>query len=129
MPNPTLGTKGAQLDLIVKQGATLGPNTTTLLDGVGDPIDLTGCTVRAQIRKTPDAATIACTAVCTLVTPASGIFSWSFTAAETTALTCSTVDENEAASLYYWDMELLKADSTVVPLLYGDVRVFREITK
>jgi len=129
MPTPSLGTKGAQLDLLVKQGATLGPNATTLLDGTGSPIDITGCTVRAQIRLTPDAVTAAATAVCTLVTPAAGTFTWSFTAAETTALTCSVVDENEPESLYYWDMELLKADSTVVPLLFGDVRVFREITK
>ncbi len=129
MPNPSIGTKGAALDLLIRQGATVGPNSCTLKDGTGDPIDITGATVRAQIRLTPDAVTAAATAVCTLVTPAAGVFTWHFTAAETTALTCSVIDENEPESLYYWDMELLKADATVVPLLYGDVRVFREITK
>lgn len=129
MTTPTIGTKGARLDLLVRQGATLGPNSTTLRDGAGDPIDITGATLRAQIRITPDAVTAAATAVCTITNAAGGVFTWEFSAAETTALTCSVVDENEPESLYYWDLEMLKADTTVVPLLYGDVRVFREITK
>lgn len=129
MPNPTIGTKGAALDLIIRQGATLGPNSTTIKDGSGTPIDITGATVRAQIRLLPSSVTAAATATCTLVTPASGLFTWTFSDTDTAALTCSDVDENEPESLYYWDMEIEYASGVIVPLLYGDVRVFREITK
>lgn len=129
MPNPTVGTKGAALDLIIRQGATLGPNSTTIKDGSGTPIDITGATIRAQIRLLPSSVTAAATATCTIVTPAAGLFTWTFSDTETAAMTCSVIDENEATSLYYWDMEIEYASGVVVPLLYGDVRVFREVTK
>jgi len=40
MTNPVIGTKGAALDLLIRQGATVGPNSTTLKDGTGTPINL-----------------------------------------------------------------------------------------
>ena len=128
MTNPVIGTKGAALDLLVRQGATVGPHTVTYQeDGVA--VDITGATVSAKIRLLPSSVSAAATATCALVTPASGIFTFTFSATDTAALTCSDVDENEATSLYYWDLEILFSGGRVVPLLYGDVRVFREITK
>lgn len=128
MTNPVIGTKGAALDLLIRQGATVGPHTVTYTeDGVA--VDITGATVRAQIRLLPSSVTAAATATCTLVTPASGIFTFEFSDTETAAMTCSIVDENEPESLYYWDMEIEFASGRIVPLMYGDVRVFREVTK
>jgi len=129
MTIPVIGTKGAQLDLLVRQGGTLGPNSTTLKDGSGTPINITGALLRAQIRKTPDAATVSATAVTAIVSGPAGTFTWEFTEAETAALTCSVTDELQSESLYVWDMEIEYTDGRIQPLLYGDVRVFREVTK
>ena len=128
-PNPYIGTKGAAMDLIIRQGATCGPNHMAIKDSSGAAIDITGATLRASIRKTPDAASITASAVFTPITPAAGTVYWSFTAASTTAIVCDPVDEEQPDSLYVWDMEIEFADGRILPLLYGDVRVFREVTK
>ena len=129
MPVPVLGGKGAALDLLIRQGSTHGPNFTTLKDGTGAAINITGATITAQVRKTPDALTVAAPVVCTLVTPASGTFTWSISATATAALTCDPIDELAEDSQYVWDMEILYADGRVQPLMYGAVSVFREVTK
>lgn len=128
--NPTLGTKGALLDLLVKQGATLGPNTMYIKDNGGIAIDLTDCTLSAQIRKTADAPSADASAVFTVVDAVNGVVSWVFPAAETINLTCDPVDETAEASQYVWDMELhYTLTSAVAPLLHGNVSVYREVTK
>ena len=129
MTTPSLGTKGAELDLLIKQGSTLGPHTMTITDEFGTAINLTGCTLSAQIRKTADAATANCDAVFTIVDAVAGTVLWEFTAASTELLPCDPVDETAEASQYVWDMELLYASGRIVPLLYGNVSVYREVTK
>lgn len=129
MTIPTLGTKGAQLNLLIKQGSTLGPNTMTLMDSSGAPMNLTGCTVKAEIRKTADAPTADASAICAVVGAAGGIVTWEFPAGQTELLSCDPNDENAPASQYVWDMELHYTSGRVVPLLYGNVSVYREVTK
>jgi hypothetical protein len=129
MTTPTLGTKGAALDLLVRQGATLGPNSTLLKDGTGAAMDLTGCTLSAQIRRSPSSSTVDATATFTITNAVLGAFDWEFPATETAMLSCDAVDETLPESQYVWDMELLYASGRVVPLLYGAVSVFREVTK
>ena len=126
---PYIGTKGANLDLVIRQGATCGPNHMTIKDSGGTPIDITGAILRASIRKTPASATVTATATFTPISPTAGTTYWEFSATETTAILCDPVDETQAASLYVWDMEIEYLDGRIVPLLYGDVRVFREVTK
>ena len=102
----------------------------TIKDSSGTAIDITGCTLSAQIRKTADALTADATAVFTVISAVNGSVSWEFPATETTALACDPVDETAADSQYVWDMELHYTSSgRVVPLLYGNVSVFREVTK
>ena len=48
-----VGTRGERLDLIVRQGATLGPHTVTLTNPDGSAVNLTGCTIQGQVRKDP----------------------------------------------------------------------------
>lgn len=47
----TLGYIGEKLDLLVKQGSTLGPFKVTLLNADQTPVNLTGCTIRGHVRK------------------------------------------------------------------------------
>jgi len=129
MPTPEVGTKGAQLDLLVRQGATCGPFQTTLRDGGGLPIDITGATLRAQIRKTADAVSSVAAAVFTITDAANGEFSWQFDADDTTAITADPADEDQPDSVYVWDMEIEYSATLIDPLLWGNVRVFREVTK
>ena len=130
MTNPTIGTKGALLDLLIRQGATCGPNYMSVKDSGGTAIDLTDVTITAQIRKTADAVTSMADAVVTIDVAANGTFHWQFDATDTAALTCDPVSEKAAASQYVWDMEMkYTTGGRVVPLLYGTVSVFREVTK
>jgi hypothetical protein len=124
-----IGSKGGNLDLLIRQGTTLGPNTTQLKDRAGAAINITGATIRSEIRKTPDDAVVKATAVCTITDAANGTFTWSFTAAETKLLTASPIDEEQDASKYVWDMEIQYSTGRIQPLMYGVVKVFREVTK
>jgi hypothetical protein len=124
-----VGSKGGNLDLLIRQGATLGPNVTQIKDRAGAAIDITGATIRSEIRKTPDAIVVDATAVCTITDAVNGTFTWSFTAAETKLLDADPLDEQQPLSKYVWDMEIQYATGRIQPLMYGDVRVFREVTK
>lgn len=127
---PVIGDIGARLDLLIRQGATFGPNQMTVVDtATGLPINLTGATLRAQIRKTADSPTVAATAVFVINNAAGGEVTWEFTEAAMAALTCDPDDPDAPASRYVWDMEVQLASGRVIPLLYGDVRVWREVTK
>lgn len=125
---PQIGTKGANLDLLIRQGATFGPNTVTLKNSQGMPINITGATIRGQIRKTATAG-VSATVTAALTNASGGQFVWSISAAQTAALMADSNSETASASLYVWDMEIQYADGTIYPLVYGDVQVFREITK
>ena len=121
--------KGKELNLTIRQGATFGPIVCTLKDSTGTPINITGYTVAAQVRKTPftrKASGFAAT--CVVVNGAAGQFSFEFEAEDTAKLIVGE-SENDTDSLYYWDLELIQPDTRVIPVIYGTVKVFREVTK
>lgn len=126
----TLGTKGAELDLLIRQGATFGPNNSSLKNPDGSPINLTGASLRLQIRKTPN-STLSPGAVGTaeITDAAQGLFTWGFSAEQTALLPADARGETEPDSQYVWDMELEDSQGRIIPLVYGKVLVFREVTK
>lgn len=126
---PVLGTKGGELDLLLKQGSTFGPHLITLKDSNNTAINITGATVRAQIRKTSDAATAVATGDFVITNGAAGQFTFGFNTTATAALQVDAVSETGTDSQYVWDMEIQYADGRVYPLMYGKVSVFREVTK
>lgn len=126
---PVLGTKGGELDLLLKQGSTFGPHLITLKDSNNTAINITGATIRAQIRKTSDAATAVASGDFVITNGAAGQFTFGFSTATTAALQVDTISETGADSQYVWDMEIQYADGRVYPLMYGKVSVFREVTK
>ena len=88
MAAPIIGTKGAQLDLLIRQGATFGAITTTVKNSITkQPIELTGYTIRGQIRKTA-ASTLqeGAAASYEILNAEQGIFAFWFTAEATEAL-------------------------------------------
>lgn len=124
----TIGTKGEQLNLLIKQGSDFGPFNATMTDNLAVPINLTGCTIRGQIRKTPTDAAVTAQLVVTITAPLAGQYSFTLPASVTAAIACG-IDETASASKYVWDMELVDVSTKVIPLYYGDVAVFREVTK
>jgi hypothetical protein len=125
---PQIGTKGGNLDLLIRQGATLMASVVAT-NPDGSPIDLTGATITAQIRKLPSSATPECSATIVLTNPTAGTFTFEFVAADNADLTASDTSETSEASTYVWDLEVLDAAGKVTPLLYGNVYVWREVTK
>lgn len=125
-----VGTKGQELDLLIRQGASLGPIGCRLTNPDTSPMNLTGAVIRAQIRKTASAAaSTGAAAVCVITNALNGEFTYEFTTEATTALVADEVSEEAPASIYTWDMELQDASGRVTPLVYGKVNVFREVTK
>lgn len=124
-----IGTKGAQLDLLIRQGASSGPHSMQLFNPDTSPMDITNVSFAAQIRKTPGAIGLPeATAIFDFVEPLIGKFTWEFVADETAELSAG-IDENASDSLHVWDMEMTDSLGRVFPLLYGDVKVFREVTR
>jgi hypothetical protein len=131
---PTLGSKGTNQPLLIRQGADWSCdfillNPIVAPATVAVPLDLTGCTIRGQIRKTAKSSDITATfVVAYTVTPTDGKFNLSLSNA-VTALIAAGVDESDAKSLYVWDLELLDTLGRITPIFYGDVKVFREVTR
>lgn len=129
MAPPKIGSIGAEMDLLIKQGGTFGPVTVTARNPDNTPMDLTGCTVRGQIRKKALDTAVVATFVCTIAADQvtnRGKFEFGLTDEVTAAI---AADEQPAKSLFVWDMELEDSAGRVIPLYYGQVEVFREVTR
>lgn len=64
------------------QGATHTPQRITWLDTDNTPVNLTGATITGKIQSVAVGASVAIAGDLDLVTPASGIFDWSYDAAD-----------------------------------------------
>ena len=134
MTTPTIGYFGERLDLRIRQGATFGPIQATMRNPVippaeiGTPVNLTGCTIRGQIRrKALDVAIIASFAV-TITNALNGQYEFSLSSATTAGITAGE-NLDSTASKYVWDLELVDSTGRITPLYYGAVTVLREVTR
>lgn len=128
MATAKIGAIGDQLDLTIKQGSTFicnvqmnNPDTTA--------VDLTSCAIRGQIRKNAlDADPAVAVFDVTIIDAVAGEFSFGLTDEVTMAI---SADESIAkpGSKYVWDMELEDSLGNVLPIFYGIVTVFREVTR
>lgn len=128
---------GDRLDLMVRQGATLGPYRHMLTRG-GEPFDLTGCTVRARVEVTqPEPAPTPCGTsepqlvavemkVVIAADPTMGFYDFGLPAEVTSDLPAGDT-LNSPESIHRWTSELVLADGRVVPLYYGRLHVAREV--
>lgn len=123
-----LGYIGERLDLLIRQGATLGPFLATMTNPDASPVDLTGATIRGQIRKRAADTTVVASLDVTITSAAAGQYSFGLTATATAAIVAGA-DVTKPESVYVWDLELQDAAGRVLPLYWGDVRVHREVTR
>lgn len=126
---PVLGHLGEQVDLLLRQGADFGPHRIELTNPDGTPVVLTGATVRAQVRRRALNAGAPLVAItCTVIDAINGLVEVGLTSAQTAALAAG---ESVAAaeSRAVWDMELQDSLGRVTPVFYGNVTIFREVTR
>lgn len=140
---PTIGSAGHRLDLLIRQGATFGPVTDLIrqpivgavaqadgsyADDDLEPVDLTGSTIRGQIRKLPADSAAVATFDVNISDPLSGSYTFGLTAAVTAAISAG-LDSTKPESTYHWDIEWQDSMGRVTPLHWGVVRVHREVTR
>lgn len=125
---PVLGSKGGRLDLLITQGKTLSRRFIRF-NPDGSRMNLTGKKFVAEIRKTADSPTLSGSAVFVLTDPVNGEYRMTFTDETTAAIPCHPSGETHPDSRYEWDKEMHNEDGTVEPVMYGEVGVFREVSK
>lgn len=128
MATLVIGTKGERLDLLIRQGADFGPYLAEMKNPDGTPVDLTGCVIRGSIRKTPASSAVAAAIEVAITDATAGQYQFGVGHVATSPLKCG-VNEKAPESLYVWDLEMQDAMGRVMPLYYGDVGIFREITR
>lgn len=119
-------------DLYIEQGATFYREC-TYKDQTGVPINLTGMSLSAQIRRSYSDPTITQTIGVSILDqsiPANvGKFVMSISSANTALIPVSTaVDYQNTPTMFTWDIEL-NTGSTVRRLMQGSVYVSPEVTK
>ena len=108
-------------NLVIDQGTTFSL-TVTVSDANVNPLNLTGYTVRAQMRKSYGATSYTAFAVIVGSPPTAGEVIISLTAAQTTGL---------KAGRYVYDIEIVSPapDSVVSRVLEGIVTITPEVTR
>lgn len=128
MVAPRIGSFGTRADLDIRQGATFGPLTLTFKNPDGSAVNLTGCSLSGQIRKTALSASIVQAFSAAITNAAGGVATLTIDAAATAGIPAG---ESPAGvdSRYVYDVELVDSQGRVIPVLYGDVIVLREVTR
>lgn len=124
---PVIGHYGAPMDLRIKQGSTFSA-TVNLQNPDTTPVDLTGSQLRAQIRKKALDAAVVATFVITVTDAPGGVFDM-LLSDEVTAQIVTGESLQSTDSKFVWDMEMEDTLGRVIPLFYGNVVVFREVTR
>lgn len=114
----TIGGIVGRLNVTIDQGATF-ERTIVYKDSAGAVIDITGYTVRGQLRRDFDSeAKVDFTL--SVSNAAVGEISWSLTDAQTSAM---------EAGKWVYDIEVVTTASKVIRLLYGRATVTSEVTR
>lgn len=121
----------AKLNITIEQGATFF-RTVTVKDSAGDPIDITGWTLRGQVRESQSADTPLASFVCAILDQITntGEATFSLSATVTAAMPEATyIKPSLKNSLYLYDLEVEKPGGEVIRLLQGVVTFVPEVTK
>lgn len=128
MSLPKISTRGETLDLDLKQGATLRVRH-TVTNADATPYDLTGATLRGQVRKEALSTTVAAAFATQVVAPATdGVYDFWLTDEQTAAITCGEKPSNPE-SQYVYDIEIEDAAGDVRCVLEGKISVIAGVTR
>ena len=109
----------ASHDITIDQGSSYS-KTLTLKDDNDTVINITNDSFRGQIRKHHSSTDIQATFTFTITNGTGGVVTWSLTPTQTAAM---------GTGKFVYDLEWLKADSTVVRLLEGVADCTPEVTR
>ena len=117
--------KVTEVVLLIPQGSTYTHEFTYVEEDETTAVDLTGYTLRGQIRKTIKSSTteLECTSAngkLALTTPASGKFELRIPSTDTEAFTFTRA---------VYDIEVIAPDATVSRVVQGKVKVDPEVTR
>lgn len=119
----------APLNITIYQGADFYLPF-TLTDTDGDPVSLSGATIRAKVRNDVDDAAAILTFTGAVVSGADGEGKITATAAETAALVLpASAAKKRPLTKYLWDMEVAYSDGFVQRVFEGFCFVSPEATK
>lgn len=117
---------GGRWDMVMRRGADFIVPSITFRNADGSPVNLTGCTFAASMRKTGLSATVALHFTIAAVDLANGIIRMSASAADTAALGCAEA-LYDPGSAYEWELRMVDAALIVSTPLYGRVNVMRQV--
>lgn len=109
----------ANHDITIQQGATFA-KTLTLKDDNDTVINITNDTFRGQVRKQHSSTDIQASFNFVITDGANGVVSWALTPTQTEAM---------GNGKFVYDVEWVKADTTVVRLLEGVADTTPEVTR
>ena len=113
----------ATLNITIEQGATF--TRTFTVEENAAPKDITGYTVRGQVRKKKQDAVPTLTFVTNISDPTNGVFDISLTATITAAIS----GLKEVPVDYLWDLEYESPGGVVTRLVEGTASLVPEVTK
>jgi hypothetical protein len=117
---------GCQYNLIMRRGADFIVPSITFQNADLSPVDLTGCTFAAEMRRTGLSADVALQFTVTPVDLPHGIIRMSVAAAATASVTCGET-QFDLSSQYVWDMRMTDANGIISTPLWGTVNVLRQV--
>jgi hypothetical protein len=124
----TISNQGVQVDLTVMQGASLILNLTCTNPADGTPASLVDCFLNAKIRKAALSGTIAA-AFETSITDATGGLATLILGPSVSGSLVAGESLDDDAGQYVWDLALTDSDGNVSFPIYGNVSVFRQVTR
>ncbi len=128
MTTPTLGTAGARMDLLIRQGATFTSGSIAMQNPDGTAVDLTGCLFQGQMRKKRLDSAVSATFTCVVTDAAAGLWKFGLSSTETAALNAGETLADDASN-YVYDIEMIDGGGNILPIFYGNVQVQAEVTR
>lgn len=120
---------GVALDLVVRQGVDLTLTDTITMGEGGQPFDLTGCAIEADVRKSvTDEALIASFVVDIAPDPTTGTYTCTLPGSVSRTMRAGSSIESPESG-YVWDSRLKLPDGRKIPLYYGRLRVQAAVTR
>ena len=107
----------SRTNFTIGQGATWSV-AVEYTDSGGTPIDITGYSVRADMKRSYTDSTAAQSITCAITTPTQGVINMSLTATQTKLLSGD----------YLYDLELESVGGAVTRLLHGTITIDKEVT-
>lgn len=123
----SIGTKGVEVTLTLRQGMDVGPFSVLLRNPDGTAVDMSGGSVRGHIRKTVDATDFTPLAV-TIIGSSTVSFTFGLAAADSDELVLGSSVSAMTAN-YVWDLEWRDAAGKTRPVFYGTVESWKRRTR